>query len=276
MAEACKIAALRDGYFTLFNGARRHFNLWAPGGRYLEGAGPCEREEAERRARDPRHPWHGQKLWRAETWKALNTLIQSAAAIQTKLWMRACFRERIVPLLQMHDALDLSVSSPDVAEMVAKLGEEVIKLEVPMKVDIGYGRNWGDATHTWTELRAGTCSLVEPAGEMPGARERAARESPKFPNDSGAAPDPAPAAEPDIEALFAAAAASIAAESGMHGSASFAASPPIPSPPPASGGNGSGKPNGGGYPHSERASGTKVDGFIYRDLKGAPYLRVDK
>jgi DNA polymerase I-like protein with 3'-5' exonuclease and polymerase domains len=191
MAEACKIAAHRDGHFVLFNGARRHFNLWAPGGQYLESAGPCPREEAERRARDPAHPWHGRQLWRAETWKALNTLIQSAAAIQTKLWMRACWREGVVPLLQMHDSLDLSVSSPDVAEMVARLGEEAVKLDVPMKVDVSFGRNWGDAKHSRADLHASeprieprTEPRIDPRAEPRiEARAEPVRESPPRVND---------------------------------------------------------------------------------------------
>ena len=66
--------------------------------------------------------------------------------------MLACWREGIVPLLQMHDALDCSVWSPQQAELVARLGCEAVELEVPMKVDLGYGRNWADATHTWEEL----------------------------------------------------------------------------------------------------------------------------
>ena len=33
----------------------------------------------------------------------MNALIQGSAAQHTKLWMRACWREGIVPLLQMHD-----------------------------------------------------------------------------------------------------------------------------------------------------------------------------
>src|SRR5262249_41662278 len=157
------------------------------GGKLQEGAGPCEREEAERRARDPGHPWYGHRLWRAETYKALNVLIQSSAAIQTKEWMRACFREGVVPLLQMHDSLDFSVASPEVPEMVARLGEEVIELEVPMKVDVSYGRTWGDAKHTWAELHAETGHHVEPVGEIPDAPEQAACESPKLSNDSGEA-----------------------------------------------------------------------------------------
>jgi RecA-family ATPase/DNA polymerase I-like protein with 3'-5' exonuclease and polymerase domains len=189
LATACKNAAHRDGYFTLFNRARRHFNLWAPGGQYEEGAGPCSREEADLRVRDPSHPWYGKRLWRAETYEALNVLIQSSAAIQTKLWMRDCFREGVVPLLQMHDSLDLSATSPEQAQMVARLGEEVIKLEVPMKVDVKYGRTWGDAKHTWDELHAVTSSRIELVGELPDDRTRAQRESPILSNDSGGAPD---------------------------------------------------------------------------------------
>src|SRR5262249_14059411 len=73
-------------------------------------------------------------------------------------------------------------------------------------------------------------------------------------------------------------------------------SSPPPSPPPSSTpSNGNGRGNGfagfasstvhttrasttahHSYPHSSQPKGTKVAEFIYRDLKGAPYLRVDK
>ena len=52
LSNACKLAAQRNGYFKLFNQARRHFNLWAPGGKLEKGAGPCERDEAVRRTHD--------------------------------------------------------------------------------------------------------------------------------------------------------------------------------------------------------------------------------
>jgi hypothetical protein len=68
--------------------------------------------------------------------------------------MRACWREGIVPLLQMHDSLDCSVTSPEQAERVAQLAREVVSLAVPIRVDLGFGRNWGDAKHTWAELHA--------------------------------------------------------------------------------------------------------------------------
>jgi hypothetical protein len=83
----------------------------------------------------------------------MNALIQGSAARHTKLWMRACWREGIVPLLQMHDALDCSVASPEQAERVAQLGREAVKLEVPIQVDLKFGKTWGDATNTWEELQ---------------------------------------------------------------------------------------------------------------------------
>ena len=94
----------------------------------------------------------GRWLRRAETHTALNALIQGSAARHTKLWMRACWREGIVPLLQMHDALECSVATREQAELVAQLGCEAVTLEVPMQVDLKFGRTWGDAKHTWEEL----------------------------------------------------------------------------------------------------------------------------
>ena len=66
--------------------------------------------------------------------------------------MRAVWREGIMPLLQMHDALDCSVATREQGELVARLGCEAVSLKVPMRVDLKFGRSWGDATHSWEEL----------------------------------------------------------------------------------------------------------------------------
>jgi DNA polymerase I-like protein with 3'-5' exonuclease and polymerase domains len=156
LSALCVHAAKRDGYLTLYDGARRHWSQWAPGGTWKKGLGPCPRDEALNRVNDPKHPWHRKTLWRTDTHKATNALIQGSAARHTKRWMRDCWREGFVPLLQMHDALDLSVNSPEQAKRLAQLGCEAVQLEVPMLVDIGYGRSWGDAKHTWEDLHPGT------------------------------------------------------------------------------------------------------------------------
>ena len=159
LSAMCEHEAGTQGHLVLYDGARRHFNAWAPGGRWQKGLGPCLREEAIRRVNDPEHPWYRKQLQRADTRKAMNALVQGSAARHTKLWMRACWREGIVPLLQMHDGLECSVSSPETAERVAQLGCEAVRLAVPMRVDLKFGRNWGDAKHTWAKLHG----LPEPA-----------------------------------------------------------------------------------------------------------------
>jgi DNA polymerase I-like protein with 3'-5' exonuclease and polymerase domains len=153
LSDRCAHAAKHHGYLILYDGARRHWDTWeAPEIAWTKGVGPCSREEAERRARDPSHPWFRRWLRRVDTYKAMNALIQGSAARHTKLWMAACWREGVTPMLQMHDALSCSVSDPEQARRVAQLGREVIKLEVPIEVDLKFGRSWGDAKHTWEAL----------------------------------------------------------------------------------------------------------------------------
>jgi DNA polymerase I-like protein with 3'-5' exonuclease and polymerase domains len=162
--------ARSQGYITLYDGARRHFDRFAPGGKWQKGASPCPLEEAQERLKDPEHPWYRRgPLHRADTHTALNALIQGSAARHTKLWMRACWREGVVPLLQMHDCLDCSVSSREQAELVARLGCEAVALDVPMRVDLKFGRNWGDAKHTWDQLCNGAeiCDTI--FAEHPGS-----------------------------------------------------------------------------------------------------------
>jgi DNA polymerase-1 len=152
LSAICQEKACRVGYTELYDGARRHWNLWEVPWIFAKGAGSCDIEEARRRIADPDHAWYGQRLSRAKTYTALNAQIQGSAARHTRLWMRACWREGITPLLQMHDFLDCSVRTREQAELVARLGEEAVSLEVPMKVELKFGRSWGDATHSWEEL----------------------------------------------------------------------------------------------------------------------------
>jgi hypothetical protein len=145
--------AVRLGYTVLHDDARRHWDRWeARYVPYTKGAGPCFHEEAVRRRQDPNHPWFYCQLQRSGTYTALNAQIQGDAARHTKLWMRACWREGIVPLLQMHDGLELSVTTREQGELVAKLGCEAVQLEVPMRVDLKFGKSWGDDKHKWDAL----------------------------------------------------------------------------------------------------------------------------
>jgi DNA polymerase I-like protein with 3'-5' exonuclease and polymerase domains len=165
LSHICQEKAVRTGVTRLYDGALRHWNLWEVPWVFAKGAGPCGIEEARRRIEDPDHPWHGQRLSRANTYTALNAQIQGDAARHTKLWMLACWREGIVPLLQMHDCLDISVHSREQGELVARLACEAVNLEVPMRVDLKFGRSWGDAKHSWEELHG--IAPVKPPSKPP-------------------------------------------------------------------------------------------------------------
>ena len=146
--------ARAQGYIELYDGARRHCDRFDARRQLGEGRRPVfARGSRAAASRIPSIPGIGRgRCYRADTHTAMNALIQGSAARHTKLWMRACWREGIVPLLQMHDCLDCSVSSREQAELVARLGCEAVQLEVPMRVDLKFGRSWGDAKHTWDEL----------------------------------------------------------------------------------------------------------------------------
>src|SRR6516165_4205348 len=151
LSDLMRLQVNRQGYLELCDGARRHYDLWhAPFAPQAEGAGPCDAEEARRRRNDSSHPWYGQMLRRVGSNAALNALIQGNAARQTKLWMLAVYRELgIVPLLQMHDALECSLSAPKQAERIAELGRDLIPLMLPMRIDSKVGRSWGGAKYSW-------------------------------------------------------------------------------------------------------------------------------
>jgi putative DNA primase/helicase len=151
----CRDNARARGFIQVYD-RRRHFTHYAPAyAEWTKGCGPVEYDEALARTRDPHHPWHGKHIERVKTYTALNALIQGSAAVHTKKWMRDVWREmRFAPLLQMHDCLDCSVVTREQAEQIARLGEEAVKLTVPMPIDRQYGRTWADAGHTWDELCA--------------------------------------------------------------------------------------------------------------------------
>lgn len=163
LAEAAEGAAQRRGYIRLIDGARLHYEQWEPRYRdwgkegaysYAHGGGtaPCDREEALRRINDKEHPWKG-VLRRAFTRKAGNGLIQGSAARMTKVAMVACWREGIVPLLQVHDELDASVPTRAAGDRLAEIMSTAVPLTVPIVVKPEYGRTWGDAKHGWDDVK---------------------------------------------------------------------------------------------------------------------------
>ena len=79
----------------------------------------------------------------AFTYKALNRLIQGSAADMTKKAMVDLYEQGILPQIQIHDELCLSIDSEETAKIVKETMEKAILLKVPNKVNYKKGKNWG-------------------------------------------------------------------------------------------------------------------------------------
>ena len=54
------------------------------------------------------------------------------------------FKAGIIPHIQVHDELDISVKDDKEAKNIIEIMENAVDLEVPNKVDYESGENWGD------------------------------------------------------------------------------------------------------------------------------------
>ena len=61
----------------------------------------------------------------------------------TKKAMIDLHKEGIIPHIQVHDELDISIKSQEHAEKIKQIMEYAVDLEVPNKVDYESGPNWG-------------------------------------------------------------------------------------------------------------------------------------
>ena len=84
------------------------------------------------------------KVKRSLTYKALNKLIQGSAADMTKKAMLDLYKEGIVPHIQIHDELDISVIDDNQAKKIVEIMEGAVTLAIPNKVDYESGETWGD------------------------------------------------------------------------------------------------------------------------------------
>jgi DNA polymerase I-like protein with 3'-5' exonuclease and polymerase domains len=125
--------AQNSGRVRTLLGRLCRFHLWEPNQFGIHKALPHDAALLE----------HGPGIKRAYTYKALNKLIQGSAADMTKKAMLELYKEGIIPHIQVHDELDISVESPKHAQKIKSIMEDAVKLEVPNKVDYESGVNWG-------------------------------------------------------------------------------------------------------------------------------------
>jgi DNA polymerase I-like protein with 3'-5' exonuclease and polymerase domains len=71
-------------------------------------------------------------------------LIQGSAADQTKKVMVDLYKEGIVPHIQIHDELDISIKNEKEVDKIIEIMQNSIKLEVPTLVDVEIGPSWGE------------------------------------------------------------------------------------------------------------------------------------
>jgi DNA polymerase I-like protein with 3'-5' exonuclease and polymerase domains len=133
MEKASNRAQDRGQIRTLL-GRLCRFHLWEPNSFGMHKA--MTHEDALRE--------HGPGIRRAYTYKALNKLIQGSAADMTKKAMLELYKEGIIPHIQIHDELDLSIEDDAQAKKIIEIMEHAVTLEVPNKVDYEFGKNWGE------------------------------------------------------------------------------------------------------------------------------------
>ena len=125
--------AENSGKIRTLLGRLCRFHLWEPNQFGIHKALPHEAALTE----------HGPGIKRAFTYKALNKLIQGSAADMTKKAMLELHKEGIIPHIQVHDELDISVVDNTHAKHIKEIMEDAVSLEIPNKVDYESGPNWG-------------------------------------------------------------------------------------------------------------------------------------
>ena len=137
LTERTMRQAGEKGFIRTILGRKCRFDLWEPNMFGIHTALPKEKAE---------HEYGGiNKIKRAYTYKALNRLIQGSAADQTKKAMVELYKEGFIPLIQIHDELDISFSTEDAKKKIIEIMEHALELRIPSKVDVEIGPSWGEA-----------------------------------------------------------------------------------------------------------------------------------
>jgi len=99
--------------------------------------------KVEELTNEGRESWFAQYFTPAFTYKALNKLVQGSAADMTKKAMVDLYEKGIVPHIQIHDELCVSIKNDETRITVQETMEETITLKIKNKVDCKLGPNWG-------------------------------------------------------------------------------------------------------------------------------------
>ena len=135
------------GFVTSILGRKQRFPFWEPRNNYGNKKPAYRRERALQE--------YGSNIVRARCYTALNRKLQSSGADIMKKSMVDCWEAGVcnvlgAPLLTVHDEIDWSVPNTpqglEAAAVARQLSQDVIKLKVPLIVDVERGPNWGECT----------------------------------------------------------------------------------------------------------------------------------
>ena len=135
--------AQKRGWIRTILGRKCRFDMWEPATFGMHKPQTFEEASLEHGSRN---------IKRAFTYKALNKLIQGSAADMTKKAMINLRKEGILPMIQLHDELNISFESKQQADRIKEIMEQAVPLKIPNKVDFEDGECWGDIVNNEEEF----------------------------------------------------------------------------------------------------------------------------
>ena len=117
--------AQERGWIRTVLGRKCRFNMWEPATFGMHKPQTFEEASLEHGSRN---------IKRAFTYKALNKLIQGSAADMTKKAMVNLKNEGLLPMIQIHDELNISFENNKQADRIKEIMEEAVSLKIPNKV----------------------------------------------------------------------------------------------------------------------------------------------
>ena len=126
----------QNGYINTLLGRKCRFDLWE--NKDFHDKRMMNYDNAKK-------TWAWNEMKRAGTYRALNRLIQGSAADQTKKAMVDLWNNHgIVPMIQIHDELNISVADETQVKEIKDTMESAVELHVPVKCEAKIGTNWGE------------------------------------------------------------------------------------------------------------------------------------
>ena len=135
--------AQQRGWIRTILGRKCRFDMWEPATFGMHKPQTFEEASLEHGSRN---------IKRAFTYKALNKLIQGSAADMTKKAMIDLKKEGLLPMIQLHDELNISFETKQQTDRIKEIMEQAVPLKIPNKVDFEDGECWGDITNNEEEF----------------------------------------------------------------------------------------------------------------------------